>query len=152
MNVPGHLKINHREQDQNFNENDKLYRGFELIEYDSDEATINASAVKFPDFSCNWSRYSCAKDIKYRLNAESTDGCYSFTVADSKFNNAAKPVHDPIDDINYPNYAHVEVRATRETDDINSIPPKNRKLSKGKKLQYRQHLSNNAFIEFMPTG
>jgi hypothetical protein len=61
----------------------------------------------------------------------------------------ATPVHDPIDEDEYPNYAHIEVRALREGEDPErTVPQKRRKLRGGrsKKLEYRQNLVNKLVI------
>lgn len=152
MTVPSHLHINGRGADQNFEDGEKLYRGFEYAEFDPVESTIAIEYIKFPDLSCNRSKYSSPEDIRFRRNGRTTDGCYSFTVADSKYKGWVSPVHDPIDDELFPNYAHTELRVRRETDGDGELPPKGRKIkSPAKKLEYRNHLSNVLRIEFMAT-
>ncbi|MCP4041467.1 MAG: hypothetical protein GY731_05840 [Gammaproteobacteria bacterium] len=150
MTVPEHLHILGRQADRDFAGEDRLFRGFTREEYNDLEVTVHLSAIRFPDFSCNWDRYSLPEDIKYRRNGRDSDGCYSFTVEVTKYKEAATPVHDPIDDREFPNYAHVEVRALRETDPAGQAPPRKRKLSRGKKLEYRQNLANRAHVEFLP--
>jgi len=148
MTVPEHLHINGRTEDQSFTEDDHLYRGYTFEEYDFLEDLIKTETVKFPDFSCNWNRYSEPVDVRYRLNGRKTDGCYSFNVTTARYKKIATPVHDPIDHPEYPNYSHTEIRVCRETDPPNFVPPKNRKLkSKSKKLAYRENMVNNLSIE-----
>lgn len=152
MTVPDHLKINDRQEDQTFTPTCKLYRAFRRDEFDTLENTILLESIRFPDFSTNWDRYSAAEDIKYRRNGRDTDGCYSFTVATAQHKDIAKPVHEPIDDPEFSNYAHVEVRVCKVGDLPDVLPAKGRKLnSKTKKLEYRQNLANHAAVEFMAT-
>ena len=68
MTVPEHLHINGRTEDQSFTEDDQLYRSYTFEEYDFLEDLIKTETVKFPDFSCNWNRYSEPVDVRYRLN------------------------------------------------------------------------------------
>ena len=116
---------------------------------------IILGAISSPDLSCNWCKFSEPKDVlfTFRRNAKQNDGCYSFTVEASRYENMATPVHDPVlgDDKICPNYAHVEVRALREGEDVLSEPPKkSRKLKpNSKKLEYRQNLRKCLKIEFM---
>lgn len=151
MTVPDHLQINGRTTDQNFHDDDILYRGFGLHEYDHLEETIKLESIRFPDLSCNWERYSEVEDIKFRQNGKNTDGCYSFSVVVSRYENIATPVHDPIDDPEYPNYAHTEIRVLRANDPQGYLPPKGRKLpkSKVKKMRYRQNMANLLTIEVL---
>jgi len=81
----------------------------------------------------------------------SHDGCYSFTVAIARYKELATPVHDPITEADYENYAHVEVRELRLGESVYSEPPRGRKSSsKGRKnlrMEYRQNIINNLKIE-----
>lgn len=153
MTVPQHLFRNGRETVQSFELSDLLYRGFSLDEYDAAADSLRVECVWSPDFSCDWSRYSEPTDIKFRKNGKDTDGCYAFSVEIAHYEKLAKAVHDPIDDAEYPNFAHVEVRATRTTDDESTIPPKGRKISStAKKLAYRQNIVNKLEIQFLPSA
>ncbi len=148
--VPNHLHINGRTVDQNFDDDDLLYRGFSEDDFDDAVGQISTASIKFPDFSCNWNRYSEPADIHFRENGNKTDGCYSFSVLVSKFSKMALPVHDPLD-VPVPNYSHVELRATREADKSNTIPPQGRRInSKTKKLLYRENMALKSHIELMP--
>lgn len=85
-----------------------------------------------------------------------TDGCYSLTVLVSRYKEIATPIHDPIHDREFPNYAHVEVRGLFEGEGIYFEPPKNRKKSKAasskqRRLEYRQNIVNNLFVELNPS-
>ncbi len=149
-NYPKNLHINGRKKlpTTSFKDEDKLYRAFDKSDLDEDE-NIKFESIKFPDISCNWSRFSKPKDILFRKNAQSTDGCYSFTVVTSRYKKMATPVHNPIEDDKYPNYSHVEVRVLKDHEDIYFEPPKGRKLkSKSKKMEYRQNFLNSLYLEF----
>lgn len=131
-----------------FQDQEKLYRSYDKDDLDENDK-IKLETIKFPDLSCNWSKFSIPKDILFARNAKPTDGCYSFNVITSRYKKMATPVHDPIEDKKFPNYAHVEVRALRENEDIYTEPHKRRKIhSRIKKLEYRQNLLNYLHIEF----
>ncbi|MDA2918057.1 hypothetical protein MYX76_00940 [Desulfobacterota bacterium AH_259_B03_O07] len=155
-NYPNDLKIKNRKKlpTTEFMDNEKLFRAFD--ERDLDETDkIKLETVRFPDFSCDWSRFSKPGHIRYRINGSMTDGCYSFTVLTSRYKEIATPVHDPISDDKFPNYAHVEVRELSEGESIYFEPPKNRKRrtgsSKQRRLEYRQNMVNNLFIDLNPS-
>jgi len=100
-----------------FKETDKLYHAFDNEDLD-EQVEIKLETIRFPDFSCNWNRFSKPEHIRYRKNGKKTDGCYSFTVQVSRYKSVATPVHDPINDRFFPNYAHVEVRELFDGEDI----------------------------------
>ncbi|HTN43852.1 MAG TPA: hypothetical protein VMN77_08665 [Nitrospiria bacterium] len=130
-----------------FQDDDKLFRAFQKDDLDENE-NIRLETIKFPDISSNWSRFSVAKDVKFRKNGLKTDGCYSITVLVSRFKKIATPVHHPISDCVYPNYAHVEIRVLYEGEDVLFEPPRGRKIKpKSKKLEYRQNLKDSLQIE-----
>lgn len=146
---PEHLLINNRKplSPRDFHPFDKLFRGFDKDDID-EIGNIVAERIKFPDFSCNWERFSKPEDVRFRIYGRMTDGCYSFTVGTSRYKNIATPVHDPICDTEYENYSHIEVRVLRNNENIYFEPPKKRKLkSKSRKLEYRQNIVNNLTIE-----
>jgi hypothetical protein len=151
FNYPPNLRINGRRKLANtaFQDDNKLYHAFD--ENDIDEGGIRLETIRFPDFSCNWCKFSTPQDVRYRMNGKTTDGCYSFAVVASRYKNIATPVHDPLEDKKHPNYAHTEVRELLEGEDILFEPPKNRKgkskKSKSNRLEYRQNLLNNITIE-----
>lgn len=91
---------------------DKLYHGFSMEDLD-DLDDIRIETIRFPGFSCNWSRFSIAVDVRLRENGQPTDGAFAFTVATARYKSLATPVHDPL---RRPveNYAHVEVRELHE--------------------------------------
>lgn len=137
-----------------FNIEEKLYRGFSEDDLTPNTNNLNVNSVRFPDFSCNWSRFSLPKDIRKRENSDPTDGCYSFTVKVSQYRKMATPCHDPLilSDMLKSNYAHVEVRQLRSDETICFEPPKGRKLktdnwSRSKRLMYRQNIINNLITE-----
>ena len=130
-----------------FQNDDKLFRAFDKDDLDEDE-NIKLETIRFPDISCNWSLFSIAEDIKHRKNGRKTDGCYSFSVLVSRYKKMTTPVHDPISDAVYPNYAHVEVRVLYDGEDVLFEPPKGRELKpKSQKLAYRQNIRNFLQIE-----
>jgi len=115
------------------------------------DGKILTENIKFPDFSCNWSKYSVPEDIRFRIAGCENDGCYSVTTKVARFDSRATPVHDPIDKKPWYNYSHVEVRALRAGEDAEeTIPPKKRKLTNSIKLKYREHFSNHSIIELDP--
>ncbi|MBF0539755.1 MAG: hypothetical protein HQL03_16050 [Nitrospirae bacterium] len=149
---PEYLCINDRNRclPSEFNNSDKLYRSYNLDDLDGN-GKIKLETIRFPDVSFNWSKFSEPKDIVYRKNGKPTDGCYSITVETSRFENIATPVHDPINDDDNPNYAHVEVRVLKDGEDFNFEPSKGRKLnSNAKKLRYRQNILKNNTKEIYP--
>lgn len=151
---PSNLRINGRKKlpTTSFKNEDKLFRSFVRDDLDENEQ-IKLELIPFRDISCNWSRFSIAKNILFKKNARPTDGCYSFAVATSRYEKMATPVHDPINDKQYPNYSHVEVRALKEDEDVYYEPPKKRRRvrPKSQKQAYRQNLLNALNIEFDAT-
>jgi hypothetical protein len=154
---PARLRIAGRQRlsPRNFAQDDLLYRDFRL-DYLNEQGEIEANTIRFPDLSCNWSRFSLPDDVKYRENGLNTDGCYSITVEFSRFQNIATPVHDLIQNVEFENYAHVEVRELKPEEDIFIEPPKGRKPN-GKKAKkrrsiYRRHICQNLTVEFEPTA
>jgi hypothetical protein len=134
-----------------FQADDRLYHGFDVDDIDPDTERLKVASIRFPDFSCNWSRFSEPGDVRLRPNAEVTDGCYSITVQASRYQKFANPVHDPIVEGTYENYSHVEVRELRSEEGFDFEPPKGRKnksaTRKHMRLEYRQHLVNQLAIE-----
>ena len=134
-----------------FQSDDRLYHGFDIDDVDPDTERPKIASIRFPDFSCNWSKFSQPTDVRLRPNAELTDGCYSITVENSRYQKIGNPVHDPIAENAYENYAHVEVRELRQDEGFDFEPPKGRKnrssTRKHMRLEYRQHLVNQLVIE-----
>jgi len=132
---------------RDFNADEKLYRGFNKKDLNEDTFLIQINSISFPDFSCNWSRFSTPDKIRERENGRPTDGCYSFTVEVSRYKKMATPCHDPDEN----NYSHTEVRLLKPDEDIFFEPPKKRKLksrwAKNNKLEYRQNIVENLIIE-----
>ncbi len=148
---PKHLKIRGRKKlpSTEFKQEDKLYHGFDNSDKE-DSGLIRLETIRFPDFSCNWNRFSNIEDIHFRQNSKKTDGCYSFTVLYSRYKSFATPVHDPIQSLDFPNYSHVEVRELFDGESVLFEPPKNRKKKKSRKskrLEYRQNILNHLIIE-----
>lgn len=151
-NLPERLKINNRKilSIENFEDTEKLYHGYLNNELD-ENGYLKLETLRFPDFSCNWSKFSRPYDIWYRMpNFSKDEGCWYITVAHAKFENIALPVHDPIDgktkEANE-NYSHTELRATRTTDRLNEEPPRNRRINNSKKkLEYRTHIRKNCKV------
>ncbi len=147
---PKHLLINGRNRltPADFLPQDKLYRGFVIDDLHIDNK-INFTTIRFPNTSCNWERFSNPEDVRLRPNGKITDGCYSFTVEASRYKNIATPVHDPINESEYENYSHVEIRALYDDEDILFEPPKDRKKrgSKSRRQKYRKYISMHITIE-----
>lgn len=134
-----------------FKSEEKLFHGFTKDDL-SENNEIIPESIRFPDFSCNWSRFSKPIHVRFRENGSLDDGCYSFTVETARYEEMANVVHDPIDDPEYPNYSHVEVRRLKEGENINIEPPKGRQWKSGKtrlsaKMRYRQNIKNNLLVE-----
>ena len=128
----------------------RLYRAYYLEELD-DSGEIDVETLRFPDLSCNWSRFSLPEDVRIRERGRETDGCYSVSVITARWKSIATPVHDPIDSRPFENYSHVEVRELREDEGIYDAPPRNRKF-RGKKhkirrKEYRRNFVQNLRIE-----
>jgi hypothetical protein len=139
---------------RDYKANEKLYRGYRKADLDEATNSLQANSITFPDFSCNWSRFSTPDKIRERENGKPTDGCFAFTVEVSRYKGMATPCHDPI----IPqNYSHTEVRQLTSTETIDCEPPKQRKLesdnwSKSKRLEYRQNIVNNLTLELKATA
>ncbi len=130
---------------------DKLYVAFDRDDTDQSTGDLIPERIRFPDFSCNWSRFSKPADVRVRPGGQPDDGCYSFTVAVARYKELATTVHDPISEKDYENYAHVEVRELQPGESVFSEPPRGRKWSsKGRKnlrMEYRQNIINNRTAE-----
>jgi hypothetical protein len=140
-----------------FRPTERIFRGFRLSDVENGSEEIKANSIRFPDFSCNWERFSRPKDVKKRAGGLKTDGCYSFRIETSRYNKMATTCHDPNPIEDPKNYAHVEVRQLLPTENVFDEPPKKRELKKEKegwspslKLQYRQNIVFNLTIEIAP--
>lgn len=150
--LPKRLRINGREKlpISTFNEDDKLFRAYCKTDIDELTKKIKLETIRFPDLSCNWSRIAKALDIWYRENGKISDGCYSITVKDARYNNIATTVHDiliePIE-----NYSHIEIRQLKDGESVFSEPPKERKLDSKtchkKRVEYRNYIQKKYHIE-----
>lgn len=136
-----------------------LYRCFRLSDCDEETGDLEVNSIRFPDFSCNWSRFSSPVDIRHRNRGQITDGCYSFTVEQARYNEMATACHDPFPKTDRKNYAHTEVRQLKPDESVCFEPPKKRKLKKEKdgwspsqRLDYRQHIASNLNREIEPLG
>jgi hypothetical protein len=133
--------------------NDRLYRAYRLCDLNEGMAELEANAISFPDYSCNWGRFSKAQDILNREKGLPTDGCFSFSVEVAQFEKMATPCHDPLPN----NFSHTEVRQLKDDEPLSFEPSKNRKLesynwSKTNRRRYRQNIINNLKYEFRPTA
>ena len=130
---------------------ERLYVAFDADDIDPVSADLIIERIRFPDFSCNWSRFSKPSDVRVRPGGRPDDGCYSFTVEVARYKELATTVHDPICEPTYENYAHVEIREVLPAESIYSEPPRDRKpSSKGRKrlrLEYRRNILNHRVIE-----
>jgi hypothetical protein len=149
---PNRLKLRGRRKlpCAEFRQDDRLFRAATLADLD-DQGRPVVERIRFPGFSCNWSRFSEPADVRLRHRGLATDGCYSFTVETSRFRSYATPVHDPLESP-VENYAHVEVRQLMPGESVLAEPPpdQERKGARSEKLAYRQNLSNNATLEIWP--
>lgn len=140
----------YRFRPKDYAESDRLYRGYQQAEIDEETGKLEANAIRFPDFSCNWSRFSSPSDVLRRENSLPGDGCYSFSVLQARYKSMGTGCHDPLPK----NYSHTEVRQLKPDENVFVEPPKNRKLEKAKdgwskssKLEYRQNIVFNLEIE-----
>jgi len=147
--------IRHKHCPADFYLTDNFYRGFRKEELDPGTDKLCANSIRFPDFSCNWNRFSKPADVRFRENGLPSDGCYSFTVENARYKEMATTCHAPI----FKNYAHVEVRQLLPNEDVLIEPPKGRKLKKeregwsnSKKMEYRQNIIYHLIIEIEPTA
>jgi hypothetical protein len=136
-----------------YNPEDRLFRGYRLSDLNEDGLKIEANSVSFPDFSCNWSRFSKPESVRNRENGLPTDGCYSFSVEAARFENMATTCHDPLES----NYSHTEVRQLKDMEPVSFEPPKRRKLEsnnwcRNNRRRYRQNMVNNLIIEIQATA
>lgn len=140
-----------------FLDDEKLYRGFSADELV--DGKLPVEAMRFPDMSCNWSRFACPCDVRLRLKGGRpvNDGCFSFTISDARFGNYVVVVHDPMcggqtsENHVGENYSHCEVRELREDDSEGFVPPRNRKIKgKQRRLEWRVNLKEKLAIELLP--
>jgi hypothetical protein len=94
--------------------NDRLYRAYRLCDLNEGMAELEANAISFPDYSCNWGRFSKAQDILNREKGLPTDGCFSFSVEVAQFEKMATPCHDPLPN----NFSHTEVRQLKDDEPL----------------------------------
>ncbi|MEX0792448.1 MAG: hypothetical protein WD045_04895 [Pirellulaceae bacterium] len=135
-----------------FQPEDRLYFSFDQSLVD-DEATVKTEALRLPDFSCNWSRFSLPEDVRFRRGGRITDGCAAIQVEDVRYEGFANAVHDPICDEEPQNYSHVEVRQVPPGGDLQSEPPRRfKKGSKAKRNAWRRHIRNRLTILLHPTA
>lgn len=144
------LRINGREKlpPTAYDPDDRLYRGYSIDDLD-DLDQINANSLRLPDLSCNWDRYSEPEDVRLRRFGQPTDGCYAFSVETARFDRIATPVHDPLNDAPYENYAHTEIRELLPGEPLDTEPPKQRKMKKWKarRAKWRRHVVQNLMME-----
>jgi hypothetical protein len=141
--------MDHRYKPSDFEPSERLFRGFQLSNIVAETGEIDTDSIKFPDFSCNWERFSKPEDVKRRAGGRETDGCYAFTVEVARYLNMATVCHDPMPD----NYAHVEVRSLRPGESVDYEPPKKRKFRpESKKFEYRQNIIYNLQRLIEPTA
>jgi len=133
------------------NPEDKLYHGFALDDLDGNH--IKIETIRFPDFSCNWARFSQPSDVRFRENGRPDEGAYAFAIVTARYNCIATAVHDPLR-VPKENYSHVEVRELIEGESVHDEPPRNRKpkskKSKKRRLEYRQNLLNSLDVVLQP--
>jgi|ERR1700737_78345 len=147
LQIRDRLKLETR----HFEGEDKLYVAFDSEDIDALTGELKFESIRFPDFSCNWSRFSEPADLRIRPWGQPDDGCYSIRVSTARYKQIATPVHDPIQTQNYENYAHVEVRELLPGESIYFEPPRGRKSKnktrKNLRMEYRQNIVNNRMTE-----
>ncbi len=129
----------------------RLYFAFDRTFVD-DEGRIKTEALRLPDFSCNWERFSIPEDVRYRKNGRLSDGCAAIRVDEVWYQDFATAVHDPICDEDPENYSHVEVRVVPPGSQISDEPPRNSRYkgSKSRRTEWRRHIRNRLTIELHP--
>lgn len=153
---PDHLRIKDRKKlsPEDFADDDRLLRRYILDDMD-DRDEIDINSIRFPNVSCNWSRFSFPADVQFLPYARVSDGCYSFTVVTARFCDIATPVHDPVSEPDYENYAHVEIRELLDEEDVFTEPPQGRKKKrkeKARRAEWRRHIVQNLTIETEATA
>jgi|WetSurMetagenome_2_1015567.scaffolds.fasta_scaffold399587_2 hypothetical protein len=118
--LPDRLKRNGRPHihTTQIKDTEKLYRSYSLNDIDKETGIIKLETIRFPDCSCNWSRFSKPPDIWYISNNKK-NGCYFIKVKDARYKKIANPVHDELDD----NYSHIEIRLLLDNEDFDFEPP-----------------------------
>ena len=146
MRVPERLQIRGRPTLTDFQDDERFFREYALADLD-EHGMLSPGAVWAPDFSVNWSRFSRPSDVFLRPNSSPEAGCYSFSVLDARADGLGYPVHEPVEEGDYENYAHVEIRAAYQDANAGCVPPKRRKLGAENKLRYRLMLREAAVFE-----
>ena len=132
-----------------FRSTDGLYRDFSADDLD-DEGVLDSNALRLPDLSCNWSRFSIPEDILHREGGSLSNGCFEVTVEIVRYKEFATPCHDPICE-GIANYSHVEVRELREGEDVHAEPEKLRKKRrKSLRAEWRVHITHNLEVKLAP--
>ncbi len=131
-----------------FKPEEKLYRAYRHIDL-NDDGSFDLDRLRFPDMSCNWSRFSKPVHVRWRYNGNATDGCYSFTVEASRYKSMATPVHYP-ETLPLENYSHVEVRWVGPGEEFPSEPPRKRKKpgwTGAQRQEYRHNILSRLYFE-----
>lgn len=134
-------------------DDDLLFRDFR--KRDLMDGVIEPASLGMPDMSCNWSRFSKPKDIRFRENADPNSGVLAIKAADARHMNFATPCHDPIcESLTTSNYSHIEIR---ENEPNQAGEPAKRfkkggKVAKKNRLAWRTHIILNATILVKPTN
>lgn len=115
----------------------RFYRGFCLGDLE-DDGSIKLETIQAPDLSCNSANLSAPLDVRFRLNGLMTDGCYSFSLVDVRFDNLANAVHAPICNEEPENYSHVELRSLRDGEAVTFEPEAKRDRPKSKSAKKRR--------------
>ena len=142
--------IHHKYGPSDFQPLESIFHGFRLSDLEQQSEEIMANSIRFPDFSCNWERFSKPQNVKKRTGGRKTDGCYAFTIETARYKNMETTCHDPYPESDPRNYSHIEVRQLLPTESIYEEPPKGRKLKKqiegwslSQRLEYRQNIAYN---------
>ncbi|MDD5672630.1 MAG: hypothetical protein PHC61_00580 [Chitinivibrionales bacterium] len=127
---------------------ERLFIGYRKADINEGTEKIELNFFRFPDFSCNWERFSTSKDVRLREKGLPTDGSISLLVKSAQYQKMATPCHDPLTE----NYSHTEIRQLTVDEPLTYEPPKGRKLeshnwSSTKRREYRQNLVNSYIVE-----
>ena len=142
---------------KDFSISDRLYIAFRREKTNTANRLVppwrnipSLQTIRFPDSSCNWSRFSRPSDVWFRENGASGDGCFAIRVEHARFESKATVAHDPLQSP-VENYSHSEIRELQEGESIYAVPPKNRKvMNRTERQKYRAHLREHMDILIYP--
>ena len=108
-----------------FHSDEKLYLSFRDNQWDARGRRLINAAIRLPDQSCNWSKYSGPSDVLHREGGAAADGIFQLPVESIWLDNVATVVHDPLCECEIENYSHCEIRTWPDSKaDRSQEPPK----------------------------